>query len=155
MLWERFRFACTDIATRGNFYLEYFFTARYRDLDLAPPYLGRFGFLRLRHLVDRITVVTADLGRHLDEVGPGRYSKANLSDLFEYLSEPESEALFGKLAVALRPGGRLGFWNLFVPRAPAAPSRARLRPLHAAAAALWRHDRAFFYRAFHLEEVLH
>jgi S-adenosylmethionine-diacylglycerol 3-amino-3-carboxypropyl transferase len=154
MLWERFRYACTEIATRGNFYLEYFFTSRYRDLELGPPYLGRYAFERLRNLVDRVEIVTAELGRHLDEVAPGHYSKANLSDLFEYLSEAETEAIFGKLVCALRPGGRLCYWNLFVPRAPAAPSRARLRPHTAAAEALWRSDRAFFYRAFHLEEVL-
>ena len=154
LLWERFRYACTGIATRGNFYLEYFFTSRYRDLELGPPQLRRAAFDRLRHLVDRVEVVTADLGGHLDAVAPGHYSKANLSDLFEYLSEAETEALFGKLVRALRPSGRLCFWNLFVPRAPAAPSRERLRPHSAAAEALWRSDRAFFYRAFHLEEVL-
>ncbi|HEX9103715.1 MAG TPA: DUF3419 family protein [Polyangia bacterium] len=153
-LWERFRYACCDIPTRGNFYLEYFFTSRYRDLELGPPYLRRAAFARLGALVDRVALVTDELGRHLDAVAPGRYSKANLSDLFEYLSEGESEALFGKLARALRPGGRIAFWNLFVPRAPAGAARARLRSHDETADALWRRDRAFFYRAFHLEEVL-
>lgn len=154
MLWERFRFACCDIATRGNFYLEYFFTSRYRDLELGPPYLRRNAFARLPALVDRVELVTDELGHHLDGVAPGRYSKVNASDLFEYLSEEETEALFGKLVRATRPGGRIAYWNLFVPRAPSGVSRLWLRSRRETADALWRHDRAFFYRAFHLEEVL-
>ncbi len=154
LLWERFRYACCDIATRGNFYLEYFFTSRYRDLELGPPYLRRGAFRRFAALVDRVEVVSDELGHHLDGVVAGRYSKANLSDLFEYLSEAESEALFAALGRALRRGGRIAYWNLVVPRAPVGPSRARLRSRSETAAALWRHDRAFFYRAFHLEEVL-
>ena len=154
MLWERFRFACCDLATRGNFYLEYFLTSRYRDLEAGPPYLRREAFSRLGALVDRVEVVTDELGRHLDGVVAGRYSKANLSDVFEYLSEAETEALFGGLARALRRAGRIAWWNLFVPRVPAATSRARLRSRRETAEALHRHDRAFFYRAFHLEEVL-
>jgi S-adenosylmethionine-diacylglycerol 3-amino-3-carboxypropyl transferase len=154
MLWERFRYACCDIAARGNFYLEYFFTGGYADLALGPPHLRPGAFETLRARVDRVEIVTAELGRHLDSVEPGRYSKANLSDLFEYLSPVESELLFEQLGETLRPGGRLAFWNLFVPRAPTGAARARLRSHAAAAEALWRGDRAFFYRAFHLEEVL-
>ena len=154
MLWERFRFACCDIPTRGNFYLEYFFTSRYRDLELGPPYLRRAAYGKLAALVDRVTVVGDELGHHLDGVAAGRYSKVNASDLFEYLSEADTEALFGKLVRATRRGGRIAWWNLFVPRAPAGAARARLRSRREIAEALWRHDRAFFYRAFHLEEVL-
>jgi S-adenosylmethionine-diacylglycerol 3-amino-3-carboxypropyl transferase len=154
MLWERFRYACTELATRGNFYLEYFLTGGYRDLDEGPPYLRRDVFEQLRARVDRVEIVTADLASHLAAVPPGRYSKVNLSNVFEYLSEPETETIFAALTRAVRPGGRLAFWNLFVPRAPSAPLRARLRSHAAEAGGLWRRDRAFFYRAFHLEEVL-
>ena len=154
MLWQRFRWACCELPTRGNFYLEYFFTSRHRDLELGPPHLRRDAHARLGALVDRVEVVTDELGRHLDAAAPGRYSQANLSDLFEYLSAAETEALLGKLVRALRPGGRLAWWNLFVPRAPGPASRARLRAHAGAAAELWRADRAFFYRAFVLEEVL-
>ncbi len=154
MLWERFRFACCDIPTRGNFYLEYFFTSRYRDLELGPPHLRKSAFGKLQALVDRVVVIGDELGGHLDGVAAGRYSKVNASDLFEYLSQQDCDALFDKLARATRRGGRIAYWNLFVPRSPSGPARARLRARPETAEALWRHDRAFFYRAFHLEEVL-
>jgi S-adenosylmethionine-diacylglycerol 3-amino-3-carboxypropyl transferase len=154
MLWTRFRYACTELPARGNFYLEYFLTGGYRDLEAGPPHLRPDAFETLRARVDRVEIVTEELGGHLDAVEPGRYSKANLSDLFEYLSPEDSEALFVALGEAMRPGGHIAYWNLFVPRAPAKDSRARLRSYPATADALWRDDRAFFYRSFHLEEVL-
>jgi S-adenosylmethionine-diacylglycerol 3-amino-3-carboxypropyl transferase len=154
MLWTRFRYACTELPARDNFYLEYFLTGGYRDLDAGPPHLRRAAFETLRARVDRVEIVTEELGHHLDAVEPGRYSKANLSDLFEYLSAEQSEELFVQLGDALRPGGHLAYWNLFVPRAPAEDSPARLRSYPATAEELWRGDRAFFYRSFHLEEVL-
>jgi S-adenosylmethionine-diacylglycerol 3-amino-3-carboxypropyl transferase len=152
MLWARFRHVCTALPTRGNFYLEYFLTSRFRDLDLGPPYLRPEAFAPLGRLVDRVEVVTEELGAHLERAGAGTYSRANLSDLFEYLSPDDAAALFAKLARALRPGGRIAFWNLFVPRSPAPSPAWRAHP--ATAAALWREDRAFFYSAFHLEEVV-
>ena len=154
MLWARFRYACTEIAARGNFYLEYFLTGEWRDLEAGPAYLRRDAFATLRARIDRVHIVTDEIGRHLDAVAPGRYSKANLSDLFEYLSPDESEALFVGLGEALRPGGLIAYWNLFVPRAPTGAARARLRSYPAVAEELWREDRALFYRAFHIDEVL-
>lgn len=154
MLWERFRYASCELPARDNFYLEYFLTGGYRDLDLGPPHLRRAHFETLRARVDRVELVVAELGRHLAAVAPGHYSKANLSDLFEYLSPADSETLFGELAHALRPGGRIAYWNFLVPRAPTGPARARLRSHDATADALWRRDRAFFYRSFRLEEIL-
>jgi S-adenosylmethionine-diacylglycerol 3-amino-3-carboxypropyl transferase len=51
-------------------------------------------------------------------------------------------------------GGRLAFWNLFVPRESPISQRDRIRPLPRLSRALARRDRAWFYSAFHVEEVL-
>jgi S-adenosylmethionine-diacylglycerol 3-amino-3-carboxypropyl transferase len=58
------------------------------------------------------------------------------------------------LARALRPGGRLAFWNLLVPRASPPSLRPPYRPLEELAAELWARDRSYFYQAFHVEEVV-
>jgi S-adenosylmethionine-diacylglycerol 3-amino-3-carboxypropyl transferase len=148
--WNRFRYACTELPLRGNFYLEYAFTWRYADLETGPPYLRPSQFAKLRTLVDRVRIATGELGTFLV---PGAFSKANLSDIFEYMSEETSAALMGTLARSLRKGGRFAYWNLLVPRESPPALRDRLRPLPNAHE-LWQRDRSWFYSAFHVEEVI-
>jgi hypothetical protein len=69
------------------------------------------------------------------------------------MPEEQAEQLFGQLGDAIRPRGRVAFWNLFVPRCPA-PGHSRLQPLPSLSHDLWRCDRSWFYRAFHVAEVL-
>ncbi|HEY3359567.1 MAG TPA: DUF3419 family protein [Polyangia bacterium] len=153
-LWQRFRYACRDLPARGNFYLEYALTCRYGDLEQGPPYLRPANYPRLKELASRVELVTDDLGAFLRGCPAGAFDKANLSDVFEYVSETDTEALMVQLARALRPGGRFAFWNLLVPRSSTPRVQRWLRPQHAPADALWRRDRSWFYSAFRIEQVV-
>jgi len=84
---------------------------------------------------------------------PASLSSAALSDVFEYLSDDATAIVAERLARAIRPGGRIAYWNLFVPR-DAARATPRLRSLDALSTKLWAQDRAWFYRAFHVDEVV-
>jgi len=145
--WNRFRYACTELPLRGNFYLEYALTWRYADLETGPPYLRPSNFARLRELCDRVRFATGELSTCLKATA---FSKANLSDIFEYMSEHTCGKLMAALAASLRPGGRIAYWNLLVPREG---PRERFRPLPQAHE-LWRRDRSWFYSAFRAEEVV-
>jgi S-adenosylmethionine-diacylglycerol 3-amino-3-carboxypropyl transferase len=52
-----------------------------------------------------------------------------------------------------RPGARLAYWNMLVPRHRPDTLADRLIPLPDLAARLHAADRAFFYSAFVIEEV--
>jgi S-adenosylmethionine-diacylglycerol 3-amino-3-carboxypropyl transferase len=54
---------------------------------------------------------------------------------------------------AARPGGRLAYWNMLVPRSRPKSMADRLRPLSELAERLHRADKAFFYSRFVVEEV--
>ena len=149
-----FRRACTELPLRGNFYMGRFVGAPPEPLEAGPPYLRPASFERLRGLVDRLRLVTTGLDDHIAAAAPGAYSKANLSNLFEYFSEDETAATLGALAAKMRPGGRIAYWNLYVPRSSPASLRHRLRPLAELSESLWRRDRSWFYRAFHVEEIV-
>lgn len=152
-LFARLRAMCARPSVRGNFYLEYFLTCRYRDVDAGPPYLSRPVFDRLKTLIDRVVVTQDSLENVLQRAPSRRFSKANLSDIFEYISEDATAALLRNLATSMRPGGRIAFWNLFVPR-PVPSGVGELRALREEAEQLHRDDRVFFYQAFHLAEVI-
>jgi S-adenosylmethionine-diacylglycerol 3-amino-3-carboxypropyl transferase len=150
---ERFTRVATAIPTRGNFYLEYVMTGGYADLETGPPDLRPAVFASLPGLLPRLTVVHDEMEAYLEGEPPGSFSKANLSDVFEYMSEEATASLLARLCSRMRPGGRIAYWNLFVPRSRPADLADRLRPLTEEAAALFARDRAWFYGAFHVEEV--
>jgi S-adenosylmethionine-diacylglycerol 3-amino-3-carboxypropyl transferase len=151
--WRRLRYVCTALPARANFYLEWFLTGRYADLETGPPFLRPQAFERLRSLVERVEVVSDNLESYLAEQPPGTFSKAALSDVFEYVSEQATDELLALLASRMRAGGRIAYWNLLVPRASSERLRSRLRPVRREAERLWRRDRCFFYGGFRLEEV--
>ena len=58
------------------------------------------------------------------------------------------------LATGMRKGGRLAYWNLLVDRRCPESLADVLKPNEDEAKALWEKDRAFFYSAFHLDEII-
>jgi S-adenosylmethionine-diacylglycerol 3-amino-3-carboxypropyl transferase len=149
---RRLRWVCTALPVRGNFYLERFLRGERREPSSRPPYLQVENYERLRALVPRVQVVTADLESYLAD-RPAPFTKAGLSDVFEYMGPQETEDIFGALAEAMPRGGRLAYWNLFVARESPASLQDRIRPLPRLSHALWRRDRAWFYSAFRVDEV--
>jgi S-adenosylmethionine-diacylglycerol 3-amino-3-carboxypropyl transferase len=78
----------------------------------------------------------------------------NLSDVFEYMSEANYHRLLERLAAGGRPGGRLAYWNMLVPRSRPKALADRLRPMPELSQRLHGQDKAFFYSRFVVEEVL-
>lgn len=152
-LLSRLQWVCTGLRIAGNFYVERFFRGECRDADMGPPYLRRGNYARLRGLASRIAIVTGEIGEYLMSSAPRSLSHAALSDVFEYLSEDATSLLVDHLSRVIRPGGRIAYWNLFVPRAGSTTS-PRLRWLAALSTQLWSLDRSWFYRTFRVEEVV-
>jgi S-adenosylmethionine-diacylglycerol 3-amino-3-carboxypropyl transferase len=149
----RFRHGLMNVPTAGNFYMEYNLLGRYRNLEQGPFYLRSANFERLKGLIDRVHLVTDELERYLASCPVGSFNKANLSDVFEYMSDDASDAMFAVLAERMRAGGRVAYWNLLVPRTPPPALRHRLKPLNQLAERLHSRDRTWFYRSFHIDEV--
>jgi S-adenosylmethionine-diacylglycerol 3-amino-3-carboxypropyl transferase len=145
---ERFHWACTHTRLAKNFYLEFFLSGQYRDLESSPCFLRPSNFTRLRRLLSRLRIVTGEL----EQLPAGSYSKANLSDIFEYMTPELNHAVFELLSQRLRPGGRIAWWNLLVPRSVPEDLQGTLHPLNELSNRLWREDRSWFYRAFHVAQ---
>ncbi|MCU0662162.1 MAG: BtaA family protein [Myxococcota bacterium] len=150
----RFRHACMGMPVADNFYLRQFLLGHPLELEDAQPYLRRSSFHKLKALAGRVELVQEELESYLSRQPDGALSKANLSDVFEYMSEGLSDAVFGELSRCLRAGGRLAYWNLLTDRQRPAQLRGELAPQKALALSLWKADRAWFYKAFHIDERL-
>jgi S-adenosylmethionine-diacylglycerol 3-amino-3-carboxypropyl transferase len=150
----RTRHALTVLDPAENPYLHWIVTGTH---GAALPWALRAeNFDRIRTRLDRIEWHELTLEAWLARAGgaAARVDKFNLSDIFEYMSPENTATLLGQLAGASRPGGRLAYWNMLTPRRRPEALATRLRPRDDLAAPLLARDKAFFYSALVIEEVV-
>ena len=125
-----------------------------RHTTALPYALRPENFEAIRANLDRLEWRCQSVEEFLDREGRDSIDRANLSDIFEYMSEENCAGLLERLAEAGRPGGRLAYWNMLAPRRRPESLAHRLRPLTDLADRLHQEDKAFFYSAFVVEEIV-
>ena len=150
---ERTEHVMTALPISDNPFLQWILTGELVDPELGQPYFSEDGHRKLRAAADRIRFVHEDLIAHFERSPPGAYSAFNLSDVPEYLSESETEALLRAAVGCARSGARLAYWNLLVPRCRPESMADLLERDTVLGARLIREDRAFVYGAFQVETV--
>lgn len=143
----RTRYALTELDPSQNPYLQCILQGHYGpSLPLA---LQEEAYETIRKALreERFTIIESPLEAALD--GP-RFDAFNLSDIFEYMSEEATAALFDRIADHANPGARLAYWNMLAPRQSENP---KITPLPEESGRLFKQDRAFFYSRFLVEEV--
>lgn len=142
----------TGINPAENPYIQWILTGQHRT---ALPYALRAeNFEAIRANLDRLEWRCASLEDFLATAGKNAIDRFNLSDIFEYMSEENYIHTLEQLTYAGRPGGRLAYWNMLVPRSRPAALAPKLTPLSELAQKLHRRDKACFYSAFIVEEIL-
>ncbi|MDP8247301.1 MAG: DUF3419 family protein [Candidatus Tritonobacter lacicola] len=150
---QRTRHALTELPTDQNPYLDYILNGNFTRC--LPPYLEAERFDRLRDSLERLTICREPVEKAaLIHRGRG-FDGFNLSDIFEYLDAGTCSTIYGELLGAARPGARLAYWNMLVPRSCPREFNDRVTPLADISGELLQRDRAFFYTAFVVEEVKH
>jgi S-adenosylmethionine-diacylglycerol 3-amino-3-carboxypropyl transferase len=94
------------------------------------------------------------LEEFLDTVEDGAIGAFNLSDIFEYISVENYHRLLDQLVRAGSRGARLAYWNTLAERHRPDFMADRLRPLSDLSQSLHAQDKAFFYCAFVVEEIV-
>jgi S-adenosylmethionine-diacylglycerol 3-amino-3-carboxypropyl transferase len=150
-LFVRAEHALVTLDPANNPYLRWILTGRSGD---ALPLAWRAEhFATIRARVDRVALRRTSLEAFAREHAGPNVDRWNLSDLFEYVSAENYAAMLGDVVRASRPGARLAYWNMLVPRARPESLARHILPRVERAAALHARDLAFFYRAFVLEDV--
>jgi len=80
----------------------------------------------------------------------GKFDAFNLSNIFEYMDPSTFELVGTQLIEGSRPGARMAYWNLMVPRKLSQIFFSLENREKTSALA----DRGFFYRAFHVDQAL-
>lgn len=143
----RTRHALTELPLHTNPYLTYIMTGSYAEGAL-PLYLRAEAWEPIRERLDRMVLMQAPA-----QAAPGRFDAYNLSDIFEYMPPDVHEATYAALADKARTGARLAYWNMLAPRSVPPSLAGRVQPRRDIADPLYERDAAWFYSAFHVDEV--
>jgi S-adenosylmethionine-diacylglycerol 3-amino-3-carboxypropyl transferase len=151
-LLRRTAYALTELDPAENPYVQWILTGAHTS---ALPYALRpEHFETIRANLDRLEWRRQSLEDFLATAEAHSIDRFNLSDVFEYAAREQYAGLLKPIAAVGRPGGRLVYWNMLAPRSRPAELAHRLRPLPELAQRLHRRDKAFFYSALIIEEIL-
>ena len=148
----RARHALTVLEPANNPYLQWILTGRHA---MALPFALRAeNFDLIRENLDRLEWHCQPLEEFLATVEDRTIAAFNLSDIFEYISRENYHQLLGQLIRVGKAGGRLAYWNTLADRHRPDCMADRLRPLTELSNFLHAEDKAFFYCAFVIEEIV-
>lgn len=151
-LLARTKHALAALDPAENPYVQWILLGTHRSA--LPHALRADSFDVIRNNIDRLEWHCKSLESVCDDGVAERFDRANLSDVFEYMSEAGQREVLSRLANAANPGARIAYWNMMVPRSGAQVLPDRIRALPELSQRLFACDKAFFYRAFVVEEVI-
>ena len=145
------RHAAVALDPAENPYLHWILTGRHGQA--LPLALRAEHFDTIRDNLDRLSWHEASLESFLATQPDASFDHFGLSNLFEYVATPHYHSLLEEIIRVGRPGGRLAYWNLFVPRSRPEHLADHLVPCERLAQALHEQDQTFFYQRFIVEEL--
>lgn len=149
---KRVEYALTELDPSSNPYLHWILTGVHGDV--LPHFLRRENFEKIRAGIHKLEIHRASLEEYLSGQPSDSIDRFNLSDVFEYMSPENYRRLLMEAVRTGKKGGVLAYWNMLVPRRRPPEMSGQLLPLEERASELFLRDRAFFYSAFVLEEII-
>ena len=147
---RRAQHALIELDPARNPYIHWILTGHHNGV--LPVALREENFERIGRNLDRLQWRCCSLEESLSD--DQKFDCFNLSDIFEYMSPDSYEQLLRLILPRANPGARLVYWNMLAPRSRPEALAAALRPLAEQSARLFSCDRAFFYSALVVEEVV-
>ena len=145
-------YALTQLDPADNPYLQWILTGTHTSA--LPMALREENFAIIRDRLGRIEWHLQSIEDFLDQNKGLTIQRYNLSDIFEYMSEDNYHHLLERLIESSATGGRLAYWNMLAPRSRPEFMAEKLKPLTVLSEQLYAQDKAFFYMAYIVEEVV-
>jgi S-adenosylmethionine-diacylglycerol 3-amino-3-carboxypropyl transferase len=142
---RRFKKAANDIPIKDNYFLHLYLKGKYRSLDEAPNYLKRDHFEMIKQRADRISIVTDDAKRWLASLPDNTFDCLSLSNICELMDAADTKRMFQETRRTAKPGARVCFRNLMLPREVPEELRASIQKDEALSSEMMNTDRSFVY----------
>jgi S-adenosylmethionine-diacylglycerol 3-amino-3-carboxypropyl transferase len=112
--YNRARKALCDTPVKTNYFLSVYFTGKYNDE--IPLYLQAEHYEHIKRNIARIQLITADTKYWLETMTANSIDGFCLSNICELMSEEDTKKLFTEVVRTARPGAKICFRNLMIPR---------------------------------------
>lgn len=148
---RRAKRAMCEIPIESNYFLAQYLLAGYRSEEAVPAFLLRENLPVVRERLDRIEVVTSPAQEWLAQLPDASIDCFSLSNICELMSSDETGRLFAEVARSAKPGARICFRNLIVPRGVPESLQSEIKLQEKLSLDLIAKDRSFVYscvRAF-------
>jgi S-adenosylmethionine-diacylglycerol 3-amino-3-carboxypropyl transferase len=102
----------TELPVRGNYFLHHMITGSYDvDSDAVPPYLTEVGYEAMGASRDRLTLVDGTVTEYLRTLADNSVSGFSLSNICEWLTPNDVDALFAEIVRTGTPHAVVCFRN--------------------------------------------
>lgn len=137
--------ALCEIPIVSNYFIAQYLRGRYLNEDAVPPYLLKQNIPVVRDRLDRIEIVVSDAQGWLGRQTEASIDAFSLSNICELMSLEETGRLFAEVARSARPGARICFRNLMIPRSVPEVLASQIVLDDALSRELLAQDRSFVY----------
>lgn len=143
--YNRAKNAFRDIPIKNNYFLSLYVRGRYANLEEVPEYMKEAPFHTIKPRLDRIHLHTIEAQNWIDNMEDNSIDCFALSNICELMSVSETERLFASVYRTARPGARLIFRNLMIPREVPESLRDTIVKNQSLSTYLQKTDRSFVY----------
>lgn len=141
----RFRRVVHNLPVRGNYFLSVYLNGTYRSGTEVPDYLKKETFEVIKARLDRIRIHTDDVQTWLSTMPDGTFDGFALSNICELMSPADSRRMFEQTLRAAKPGARVSFRNLVLPREVPEDLRRSIVKDEELSRRIFASDRSFVY----------
>jgi S-adenosylmethionine-diacylglycerol 3-amino-3-carboxypropyl transferase len=114
--YRRAAHALTGMPIKSNYFLALYLLGHYLSEEAMPDYLLEKNFEILKQQIDKIIPVTADCKYWLKDQPADVFNAMGLSNICELMNDQDSSFLFNEVQRTGKPGARIVFRNLMIPR---------------------------------------
>jgi S-adenosylmethionine-diacylglycerol 3-amino-3-carboxypropyl transferase len=143
--YKRAKNAFRDMPIKNNYFLSLYVRGKYASLKEVPEYMKEAPFNTIRPRLDRIHIHTIEAQNWIDTMEDNSIDCFALSNICELMSESETERLFKSVYRTAKPGARLIFRNLMIPREVPESLRDSIVKDQSMTTHLQKTDRSFVY----------
>jgi len=134
----------------SNSYINYILLGNFGNI--LPHFAKEENFNAIKLNIDKLLIKKGELTTVIKE-SDVKFDVFNLSDIFEYMDMETFKDIAEKLISAANSGARLAYWNMLADRKISDILPDHTIHLKDLSDELYKKDKAFFYKAFFIDEV--
>lgn len=149
--YERSKWGITKIPAKSNYFMHMILTGKIPTPFLNHPYLDISNFNKLKKSVNKIEYIHSDLLEFLKQEKASKFSKYNLSDIFEKESQDGYEKTLAEISRTAQKNAIICYWNNLVSRSEHKKVKSVVQETRLSEE-LHSKERVFFYSCFIVEK---